>query len=76
MSRVQINNKKPNTYWYRFVNYNFVKNLLDSITTLLGISKLVTINKESENRIRTDDPRITNALLYQLSYPGVIVKIL
>ena len=23
------------------------------------------------NRIRTDDPRITNALLYQLSYPGV-----
>ena len=24
----------------------------------------------AENRIRTDDPRITNALLYQLSYPG------
>ena len=23
------------------------------------------------NRIRTDDPRITNALLYQLSYPGI-----
>ena len=22
------------------------------------------------NRIRTYDPRITNALLYQLSYPG------
>jgi hypothetical protein len=26
--------------------------------------------KRAENRIRTDDPRITNALLYQLSYPG------
>ena len=24
----------------------------------------------AENRIRTDDLRITNALLYQLSYPG------
>ena len=24
------------------------------------------------NRIRTDDPRITNALLYQLSYPGLV----
>ena len=23
------------------------------------------------NRTRTDDPRITNALLYQLSYPGI-----
>jgi hypothetical protein len=23
------------------------------------------------NRIRTYDPRITNALLYQLSYPGI-----
>ncbi len=26
------------------------------------------------NRIRTDDLRITNALLYQLSYPGIPVR--
>ena len=28
------------------------------------------------NRIRTYDPRITNALLYQLSYPGAGSRIL
>ncbi len=28
------------------------------------------------NRIRTYDPRITNALLYQLSYPGAGAAIL
>ena len=34
------------------------------------------MTKRAENRIRTDDPRITNALLYQLSYPGVKIKVL
>ena len=28
-------------------------------------------DKKAENEIRTRDPRITNALLYQLSYFGV-----
>ena len=48
----------------------------------MDISKLVRdliitqMTKRAENRIRTDDPRITNALLYQLSYPGVKIKVL
>tara|TARA_B100001248_G_scaffold262503_1_gene258900 strand:+ start:4016 stop:4222 length:207 start_codon:yes stop_codon:yes gene_type:complete len=36
------------------------------------LSEILTLtHKKAGNQIRTGDPRITNALLYQLSYPGV-----
>ena len=40
---------------------------------LTNFSKFATYRKGNgaENRIRTDDLRITNALLYQLSYLGI-----
>ena len=46
-------------------------NIQANIGKLLSMSFSDT-KKRAENRIRTDDPRITNALLYQLSYPGKV----
>ena len=51
----------------------FLDNLL---ILLLNCAELESVGYGAGNRIRTYDPRITNALLYQLSYPGAGRRIL
>ena len=62
-------------FWLAILEFYPARNVLILLSVACTWKRLESIGGAG-NRIRTYDPRITNALLYQLSYPGAGRRIL